>query len=60
VYEEHREQHGDLDPFEILGIGVPLTLDGKMELDNFARQDIVAYYRDAAPAYKKAFAKMKR
>lgn len=60
VYEEHREEHGDLDPFEILGIGVPLTLDGKMELDNFARQDIVAYYRDAAPAYKKAFAKMKR
>jgi len=60
VYEEDREENGDLDPFEILGIGVPLTLDGKMELDNFARQDIVAYYRDAAPAYKKAFAKMKR
>lgn len=60
VYDEYREKSGDLEPFEILGIGVPLTLEGKMELDNFAPQDIVAYYRDAAPAYKKAFAKMKR
>lgn len=61
VYAEWQRQHDGaaLDDREILGIGVPLSLEGTLTLDNFAPQDIVEYYQQAAPAYARAFASMK-
>jgi len=40
---------------EILGIRVPLSLGGRMELDNFAPLNIIDYYQATGPAYAKAF-----
>jgi hypothetical protein len=60
VYEAWRAESGRyLAPGRILGMGVPLSLDGEMTLGNFAEQDIVEYYEQAAPAYAEAFASMK-
>lgn len=36
-----------------LAITTPLTLGGKMELDNFSVENIVAYYQSTAPIYAK-------
>jgi len=58
VYTAWGEENGTvLDPREILGIGVPLSLDGEMELENFAPQDIVEYYATTGPTYAKAMRK---
>jgi len=61
VYNEWRKRNGRyLKPDHILGMGVPLALDGKMTPKNFAEQDIVEYYKQAAPGYAKAFESMKK
>lgn len=61
VYDEWRTRSGrHLKPDHILGMGVPLALDGKMTPKNFAEQDIVEYYQKAAPGYADAFASMKK
>jgi hypothetical protein len=58
VYERWcAESEAYLDPREILGIGVPLSLGGEMRLDNFAPQDIVEYYQTSGPIYERALRK---
>jgi len=59
VYEAWSNETGAyLDPHEVLGIGVPLSLGGAMALDNFAAQDIVEYYKTSGPTYEKALGKI--
>jgi hypothetical protein len=39
---------------------IPLSLGGKMELDNFAVEGIVPYYQSTAPIYEKGIAEAKK
>lgn len=48
-----------LRPNEILAIKTPLSLGGKMELDNFQVENIFDYYKSCAPIYKKALDRIK-
>lgn len=60
VYEAWVRAEGrHLEPDEVLAIKVPLGLGGTMELSNFQPENIVEYYRTAAPIYERAFAQMR-
>lgn len=55
IYEEWLQRSGRyLEPDEVLAIKVPLSLGGRMELDNFQVENIVKYYRTTGPIYAKA------
>lgn len=60
VYREFRAGGGQLGSDEILAIDVPVTLGGKLEIDNFHVENIIEYYRATGPTYAKGFASARR
>jgi hypothetical protein len=56
VYREFLDKNElYLDLHDALAIKQPLTLGGKMEIDNFDVEDILAYYKSTASIYAKGF-----
>jgi hypothetical protein len=54
VYKTFVSGNGALPAGEILGIKVPISLGGKMEIDNFQAEPVEAYYESITAIYKNA------
>jgi len=54
VYKSIVSANGVLPAGEILGIKVPISLGGKMEIDNFQAEPVEAYYESITAIYKNA------